>query len=94
MLCFTDEEDEFVINFLREYDGKAFLSVNEADLNLATEDEKKQAEQQTEENKELLDFIKDALDGAVAEVKLSNKLKSHAVCLSSTGGVVWRWRSI
>lgn len=87
MLCFTDEEDEFVINFLREYDGKAFLSVNEADLNLATEDEKKQAEQQTEENKELLDFIKDALDGAVAEVKLSNKLKSHAVCLSSTGGV-------
>lgn len=87
MLCFTDEEDEFVINFLREYDGKAFLSVNEADLDLATEDEKKQAEQQTEENKELLDFIKDALDGAVAEVKLSNKLKSHAVCLSSTGGV-------
>lgn len=87
MLCFTDEEDEFVINFLREYDGKAFLSVNEADLDLATEDEKKQSEQQTEENKALLDFIKEALDGAVAEVKLSNKLKSHAVCLSSTGGV-------
>lgn len=87
MLCLTDEEDEFVINLLREFDGKTFLSVNEADLGLETEEEKKEVEKQSEDNKELLDFIKDALKGQVTEVKISNKLKTHAVCLASSGGV-------
>ncbi|HZK39389.1 MAG TPA: molecular chaperone HtpG [Clostridia bacterium] len=87
MLCFTDEEDEFVTNLLREFDGKSFLSVNEADLGLETEEEKKEIEQQSEDNKDLLDFVKEALKGEVTEVKISHKLKTHAVCLASTGGV-------
>ncbi len=87
MLCMTDEEDDFVINMLREYEGKSFLSVNEADLNLQTDEEKKELEKQADENKDLLDFVKESLDGKVAEVKISSKLKSHAVCLASTGGV-------
>lgn len=87
MLCMTDEEDDFVINMLREYEGKNFLSVNEADLNLQTDEEKKELEKQADENKDLLDFVKESLDGKVAEVKISSKLKSHAVCLASTGGV-------
>jgi len=87
MLCFVNEEDEFVANILREYEGKTFLSVNEADLELETEDEKKETEKQAEDNKGLLEFVKESLNGAVAEVKLSHKLKTHAVCLTSTGGV-------
>lgn len=87
MLCMTDEEDDFVINMLREYEGKSFLSVNEADLNLQTDEEKKELEKLADENKDLLDFVKESLDGKVAEVKISSKLKSHAVCLASTGGV-------
>ncbi len=87
MLCFINEEDEFVTNILREFEGKDFLSVNEADLELETDDEKKETEKKTEDNKELLDFVKESLNGAVAEVKLSHKLKTYAVCLSSTGGV-------
>ncbi len=87
MLCLTDEEDEFVTNLLREFDGKSFLSVNEADLGLETEEEKKEVEKQAEDNKDLLDFVKEALKGEVADVKISHKLKTHAVCLASTGGV-------
>jgi len=87
MLCLTDEEDEFVTNILREFEGKSFLSVNEADLGLESEEEKKEIEKQAEDNKALLDFVKDALKGAVADVKISHKLKTHAVCLASTGGV-------
>ena len=87
MLCLTDEEDEFVTNILRAYEGKSFLSVNEADLGLETDEEKKEIEKQSEDNKELLDFVKDSLKGEVAEVKISHKLKTHAVCLASTGGV-------
>ncbi|HOO26603.1 MAG TPA: molecular chaperone HtpG, partial [Clostridiales bacterium] len=87
MLCMTDEEDDFVINMLREYEGKNFLSVNEADLDLQTDEEKKELEKQADENKDLLDFVKESLGGKVAEVKISSKLKTHAVCLASTGGV-------
>lgn len=87
MLCLTDEEDEFVINTLRQYEGKNFLSVNEADLGLESEEEKKELEKQAEENKELLEFVKESLDGKVSEVKISSKLKSHAVCLASSGAV-------
>lgn len=87
MLCMTDEEDEFVTTMLREYDSKSFLSVNEADLGLESEEEKEELEKKTQENKELLDFVKETLNGAIVEAKISNKLKSHAVCLVSTGGV-------
>ncbi len=87
MLCFTDDEDEFVANTLREFEGKTFLSVNEADLGLETEDEKKETEKQAEDNKDLLAFVKESLNSNVSEVKLSHKLKTHAVCLTSTGGV-------
>ena len=87
MLCMTDEEDEFVTTMLREYDSKSFLSVNEADLGLESEEEKEELEKKTQENKELLDFVKETLNGAIVEAKISNKLKSHAVCLVSAGGV-------
>lgn len=72
---------------LREYDSKSFLSVNEADLGLESEEEKEELEKKTQENKELLDFVKETLNGAIVEAKISNKLKSHAVCLVSTGGI-------
>lgn len=87
MLCFTNEEDEFLANMLMEYEKKPFRSVNEADLELESEDEKKEVEKQAEESKDLLEFVKESLNGAVTEVKLSHKLKTHAVCLTSTGGI-------
>ena len=87
MLYMTDDVDEFVVGILSEYDGKQFKSINDNDLGLETEEEKENTKKQSEENKEMLDFIKESLGGKVYNVICSNKLKSHAVCLSTEGQI-------
>lgn len=87
MFYFTDDVDEFAIQAIGEYEGKQFKSVNSDDLGLENDEEKKDAEKKTEENKELLDFVKESLNGQVAAVKISQKLKNHPVCLSSEGPI-------
>jgi molecular chaperone HtpG len=87
ILYLTDSVDEFVVKTIGKFEEKEFRSVNDDDLGLESDDEKKEAEQRETENRELLDFIKDSLDGKVAAVKLSHKLESHPVCLATQGGV-------
>jgi molecular chaperone HtpG len=87
ILYLTDDVDEFVMNVLGEYAGKEFKSINADDTGLSSEDEKKEAEQKQEENRGLLDFVKETLGDKIAEVKLTTKLKSHPVCLSSQGHI-------
>ncbi len=87
ILYMTDDVDEFVVNMLGKYKEKEFKNINDDDLGLETEEEKKETEKAEEENKELLDFVKEALDGAVESVRVSHKLKSHPVCLSAEGEV-------
>ena len=57
------------------------------DLGLETEDEKKEAEKQAEDNKDMLENLKESLGGAVSKVIVSHKLKSHPVCLSTEGPI-------
>ncbi len=85
ILYFTDNVDEFVIQVLMEYDGKKFANICKDELNLDSEDEKKALEEKNEKAKDMLDEMKNALDGEVSAVKYTNKLKNHAVCLSSEG---------
>jgi molecular chaperone HtpG len=87
ILYMTDDVDEFAVRMLMDYDGKAFKSVTSGDLELESEEEKKSSEKQAEENKDLFDFMKDSLDGKVQGVRLSQRLKSHPVCLSSEGAL-------
>ncbi len=87
ILYMTDEVDEFVINMLDEYEGKKFKSINDKDLGIEDEEDKKDTEMKEEENKVMLDYIKDCLDGKVSDVRLSHKLKSYPVCLSTDGEV-------
>lgn len=85
ILYLTDYIDEFVMNTLREYDGKKFVNISNEELDLEDEQEKQRIEKFNEENKEMLDFIKESLD--VEEVKFTNKLKKHPVCLKSKGDI-------
>ena len=70
---------------MMNYDEKEFKSVTSEDLGLETDEEKEAMKKKVEENKDLLNFLKDALDGGVQQVILSTKLKSHPVCLSAGG---------
>ena len=72
---------------LDKYDEKAFKSVSAGDLDLSTEEEKEEEKKQTEENQELFDVLREALDGKVKAVRLSKRLKSHPVCLTADGAV-------
>lgn len=85
ILYLTDEVDEFVMQILHDVDGKEIKSVNSEDV--TDESDRKNAEDKTKENQELLNFVKESLNGQVKEVKISEKLKSHPVCLSSEGGI-------
>ncbi len=87
ILYLTDPIDEFAIRVLAKYQEKEFKSVSADDLDLETEEEKKEAAQKVAENKDMLSFMKDALDGKVKAVVLSNKLKTHPVCLSTSGAI-------
>lgn len=87
MLYLTDQVDEFALRVLNGYDGHEFKNVSSDDLDLETEEEKKEAEQKKEEYKDLLEFLQKALDGKVKSVVVSQRLKSHPVCLSSEGAI-------
>ncbi|MDL2254067.1 molecular chaperone HtpG [Ruminococcaceae bacterium OttesenSCG-928-I18] len=87
LLLFTDDVDEFAISILRKYDEKEFRNISGDDLGLESEAEKEEVEKQNEENKDLFTFIKDSLDGKVAEVKASGRLKNHPVIITAEGGV-------
>lgn len=85
ILYFTDEVDEFAIKVLIDYNGKKFKSVSDNDLDLGTTEEKEEVKKQTEDNKDMFEFMKEALGDRVAEVKLSSRLKNAPVCISSNG---------
>lgn len=86
VLYLTDYGDEFVMQALREYDGKTFINVSSSQSANYTEEEQKQIEKINEDNKDLLETLKDAIKD-VKEVKFTSKLKSHPVCLTSEGAV-------
>ena len=86
ILYFTDKADEFLSDILRTYQEKPFRSVTDGDLELPGEEKK---DGDNDRYKEAFAFIKDALDGAVDEVKVSTRLKTHPVCLSSGEGVTF-----
>ncbi len=84
ILYCTDDIDEFALRMLHEYDGKEFKSVSAGDIGIGTSDEDKK---QDEENKDLLDAMTAALDGKVKAVRLSERLKTHPVCIISEGAL-------
>ena len=87
ILYLTQDVDEFALQMIREYDKKEFRNISGDDLGLETEAEKEEIEAANEAHKELFGAMKEALGDKVAEVKLSQRLKSHPVCLSTSGAL-------
>ena len=87
ILYLTDEMDEFVFNILGQYKDKPFKSVSAEDIAEDDAEAKENMKKLEEDNKELLEDIKNALGDKVSEVKLSPRLKSSAVCLTTKGDI-------
>jgi molecular chaperone HtpG len=85
MLYFTDEIDEFAIKMIMKYKDKEFKSVSSGDLGIDASDNEDKTEAEDNDNKELLAYMTSVLGDKVKNVKVSKRLKSHPVCLSSEG---------
>ena len=87
ILYLTEYVDEFAIKSLMEYDGKKFVNVSEENLDLDTEEEKKEIKKINDENKEMLNSMKEIIGSDISDVRFTHRLKNHPVCLVSEGPV-------
>lgn len=85
VLYLTEYLDEFVIKMIDTYKDKKFKNVTDKTLEIESDEEKKEIEKVNEDNKDLLEYIKETLKDYVKDVKFTNKLNKHPVCLSSVG---------
>jgi molecular chaperone HtpG len=92
VLFFTDTIDEWVIPALPEFDGKPLKAVHRGDVNLDSEEEKKEREEKRkeaeEEHKPVLEALQKALGDKVKEVRLSDRLTDSAAVLVADEGAI------
>ena len=81
LLYFTEDVDEFAVKMLGTYGEKEFKNITDADLGIEQEADTEEA------YPELMEKLKSALEGKVADVKTSSRLVSHPVCLSTRGAI-------
>ena len=84
----------YLINILREYDGKKFKSVNQGDLDLLEKEEAEKIEKMNEEKKPILESLKEALKDKVKDVVISKRLTDSAVCLVSSDGLSFEMEKV
>lgn len=87
ILYFTDDIDEFAIKMLMTYKEKEFRSVSSGDLGIETDETEQNTDAQQDEYKDLFAYMKDMLADKVKDVRVSKRLKTHPVCLSTEGEV-------
>ena len=87
VLYLTDYVDEFVLKMLDKYEDKKFVNVASNDFDLSSEEEKEALKKKNEEDKEMFSFMKKTLNDEVSQIRYTNKLKKHPLCLTSDGEV-------
>ena len=85
VLYLTEYLDEFVIKTINKYQEKNFISATDKKLDIDSKEEKEELEKINKENEDLLTLMKESLSDSVKEVKFTNKLKEHPVCLTTYG---------
>lgn len=87
ILYLTDNIDEFALRTLHSYKDKEFKSVSADDLGLENTEKQEKIKAEEEKSSDMLKALAEALEGKVAKVSLSQRLKSHPVCLTSEGEI-------
>ena len=84
VLLLTDRVDEWMLNYLREFDGKSLESVAKGGLDLealADDSEKQHQTEVAESAKPLVERLTQALEGEVKEVRVSARLVDSPACV-------------
>ena len=87
ILYLTEGIDEFVLQVILVYEGKKFANVCADNIDIGTEEEKENLKKENEDNKELLSFMKEAIPGEVEDIRFTNRLSKHPVCLTTEGAL-------
>lgn len=81
VLVLTDAVDEMWIDAVFGFGGKQFQSIAKGEVDLRTEDEKKEAEERQEDFADLLSWMTTTLADHVKEVRLSSRLTTSPACI-------------
>ena len=87
ILYLTEYVDEFTIQALQQYEEKKFMNVSSNDLDLETKEEKEKTENKNKEYNDIFKLMKESLDNQITEIKFTNRLKNHPVCLTTKGDI-------
>lgn len=88
VLILTDKIDEFTLIAMREFEGKEFKSINSSDFKLEENKEKEEEIKKiADDNKNLLEKIKEILKDKVSEIELSNNIGSGASAILAKGPI-------
>ena len=87
VLYCTEYVDEFALTAMQDYEGKKFANVSTENIDLETEEEKKEVEKSNEDAKDMFSKMKEILSGEVKDIRFTKKLKNHPVCLTSEGQI-------
>lgn len=87
VLYLTDYVDEFVLKMLDKYEDKKFVNVSSDEFDLSSKEEKEALEEKNKEASSMFSFMKEQLDSEVTNIRFTNKLKNHPICLTSEGEV-------
>ena len=87
ILYLTDYIDEFVVKTIMEYEQKKFVNICSKDLDLSTDEEKEKLKKTNEKAKKMFDLMKEDLNSEVEEVRYTDRLKKHPVCLTNEGEI-------
>lgn len=86
VLYLTEYVDEFVLKILNKYNDKEFKNVCDESTVIESEEDKKLLDEKNASDKKMFEEMLKVLDG-VEEIKYTNKLTKHSVCLSSKGNI-------
>ena len=88
ILYLTEYVDEFALQTLTTYNAKKFVNVSNDKVEMDTDEEKQELENANKEAKSMFDIMKKAIDSSnITDIKFTNRLKNHPVCLTSVGDI-------
>ncbi len=87
VLFLTNYLDEFVIKTIGTYHDKKFQNVSDANFDLSSDSEKEEIKKINEESKDMFKVMKEELGDSVKDIRFTNRLKNHPVCLITDGEV-------
>ena len=94
VLYLIDYVDEFVLKMLDKYEDKKFINVASNDFDLSSDSEKEELKKKNEEDSKMFTYMKDCIEDKVSEIRYTNKLKKHPLCLTSEGEVTTQMQKV